>query len=330
MSPDIPPVMRPSSTPAVCFLDRPVDVCDGRVVTHHLTKMWRSAGEPLPADANGLIQPRKTVGTVCAVTGEPSPEYAFDDALSANFVTPRFHQIAFPYAAESRITLGGGREVPALSRAACWAIRSLAFRSATWVFDGERIEFAPMAPFATGERQKIEPEKMREAFGGRSSTDYLDWLLRPRPVGTVAALPLYGIDHGGEQNFHRLPWPSGCTVDPLVKLQSKHTVMHVRPTTEAGVLRLQVDDGLCIALDVETWARVAGEAGELLTEVLGMLPEKSRLLGVARQIIQRGPTAAREAEIVRAVGDFHRRNIQRVRSPFWPILVRALYPRGVK
>lgn len=299
-------------------------------MTHHLIKMWRSAGEPMPTDANGFIEPRKNTGTVCAVTGEPSPEYAFDDALSTNFVTPRFHQIAFPFAAESRIALSGGREVPALSRAACWAIRSLAFRSATWVFDGENIEFAPMAPFATGERQKIEPEKMRAAFGGRSSIDYLGWLLRPRPVGTVAALPLYGIDHGGEQNFHRLLWPSGCTVDPLVKLQSKHTVMHVRPTTEAGVLRLQVDDGLCIALDVETWDRVAGEAGELLTEVLGMLPEKSRLLGVARQIIQRGPTAAREAEIVRAVGDFHRRNIQRVRSPFWPILVRALYPRGVK
>ena len=60
-----------------------------------------------------------------------------------------------------------------------------------------------MAPFATGERQKIDPEKMREAFGGRSSTDYLDWLLRPRPVGTVAAVPLYGIDHGGEQTSTR-------------------------------------------------------------------------------------------------------------------------------
>lgn len=296
-------------------------------VTHYLTKMWRSAGEPLPADAHGPIHPRKNVGTVCAVTGEPSPEYAFDDALSTNFVTPRFHQIAFPHASESRITIAGGRETPAISRAACWAIRSLAFRAATWIFDGTSIEFAPMFRFATGDKQKIPPEEMRKHFGGLAAEGYLDWLLRPRPVGTVAAVPLYGIEHGGEQNFHRLPWPSGCKVDPLVKLQSKHTVMHVRPSTEAGVLRLQIDDGLSIALDVDAWTVVVADARSLVERVLELLPEKARHWSIAKGIVEKGPTTAREPEIVRVVAEFHKHYIQRVKSPFWPIMMRAVYPR---
>lgn len=297
---------------------------------HHLLRLWRAAGSPDPLDPKlEPIKPRKHRGTICAVTGLPDPEFAYGDALSTNFVLARFARLAFPLAADSEIRISSSRSEPALHRCVVWAIRSLAFRSATWVFDGEDIEFCPMRRFPRGDKAKVPEHVLRAAFGGRTCDDWIDWLLQPRPIGTIAALPAYGIDHGGESNFHRLPWPTGCRKDPLSKLQSKHTVLFVQPSLDVETLRLQVDDNQTLTLDIPTWQAFARNTREAVERVLALLPEAAQKWPIARSLIERGPSqlGPTPPAVVEAVADFHRRHYHLIRSPFWPHMIGALYPK---
>lgn len=310
-------------------MDTDADRCETAHVTtlHPLQRLHAAAGRPPPLDHRGDEIPPRGAGTVCAATGEPAPAYAYHDVLSANFVLPRFAARAFPHLRASRIELRGGRSEPALSRAAAWALRSLAFRSACYVLEpttaGDRLEWCPTLPFPA----RSDHARLAAPFGGRTSADWLAWLLRPRPAGTLAALPAYGIAHGGESNFWRLPWPSGERANPLVKLQAKHTVLHLLPALRDGHLRLQVDSDLTIHLDTAAWRGALRDTLVAVFKIRAGLPEKARRWPIIRSIVEDGPVAASSPAAISAAADLHREHLALVRSPFWPYFVAGIPPQ---
>jgi len=194
----------------------------------------------------------------CASCGEPA-SYLVDDAISDSFTTMRNASRAWAY---------GGSAVCA---GCVWCCRSLALRCCLWFarIADERgrggIWFVPMRPIP-----------------GCPSTrpDVFDALLNPPPPPFVAGLPLFGVDHGGEQNAHRAVWPwKGETPDPsvrdglyvpsnaLVKLQSKHTALYAEVSTSRVQYRLQVDDALEVTVDVPLWRRLRAAATDLIADL---------------------------------------------------------------
>lgn len=193
----------------------------------------------------------------CASCGELA-EYLIDDALSDSFTTMRNASRAWAF--------GGG----AVCTACVWCARSVALRSCLWFArlpDAHGVGgvwFVPIRPLPGAPMTRQDP---------------LEALLHPPPAPFVAGLPLYGIDHGGENNAHRAIWPwvgpsnrhpsvrDGLWVppDPLVKLQSKHTALYADVSLTATRYRLQVDDALEVTVDVALWGSLRHQAMALLT-----------------------------------------------------------------
>jgi hypothetical protein len=176
---------------------------------HPVHRLWVAAGSPPPLECDGTpIIARGSPG-ICAVTGGPG-DFLYDQGFSANFTLPRAASTAFRHAGESSArSRPSAQPQKCLSAAAVWSAKAIALRCATWILepqlDGtDKLEFHPSY------RVPKDPEKAatwRSAWGDVDPGRWLAWLLRPRPVGTIAAFPQYGIEHGGEQNFHRCLWP---------------------------------------------------------------------------------------------------------------------------
>jgi hypothetical protein len=293
---------------------------------HPIEALWRWAGRPAPTmgDGSELVPRRPRPGTVCAATGAASPVFGWSDIVSTNFTTPKLADMAFPFLAESRIEVGRGRLEPAFCDSVAWAMRELAFRAATWIFDGDELTFCPMRVFPRGDKAKVPPETLAACYGGRTCIDYLDWLLRPRPPGTIAGFPVMGIGKGGESNFHRLPWPSKATEDPLVKLQSKHVIIYAQAAQEHGVLRLQVDDAQEFTLRTAEWRPFIAEIRELVLEVMGMMPERARFWSIARKLVEEQGRGA-PPKAMKRIREVVSRNTRLVNHPWFTHMMGALY-----
>ena len=285
---------------------------------HPVHRLWVAAGSPAPIECDGTaIAPRAMAPGVCAVTGGPG-EYLYEQAFSANFTLPRNASTAFRHGhgstAQSRRT---AKPQKCLSAAAVWSSKAIVLRCATWILepaeDGDRLTFHPSY------RVPKDPEKAatwRSAWGDADPSRWLSWLLQPRPVGTVAAIPKYGIEHGGEQNFHRTYRPGHVPPDPLLKLQSKHVAVYAQPSTRAGVPALQVDSDVVIEVDTARWRPAHALALALarrLRELDVPAPAVSRALQ-ARVLEHHYPAAAHAAlaSTLFRLGDLPR-------HPFWSL-----------
>lgn len=293
---------------------------------HPVHRLWVAAGSPQPLECDGTpIAPRAHALGVCAVTGGPG-DFLYEQGLSTNFTLPRAASLAFRFAGESEASCRpGAMRQKCLSAAAVWSAKAIALRSATWILEpqadgSDRLEFWPSY------RVPKDPAKAatwRVAWGDADPARWLAWLLRPRPVGTVAALPAYGIKHGGEQNFHRTFRPGHAPpADPLVKLQSKHVAVYAQPSTRSGVLALQVDSDVVVEVDTARW-RGAHKAALGLASRLAELevpgPAISRAL-VARSLDTHYSVAAHAALLstISSLGDLPR-------HPFWPIFAGGIH-----
>lgn len=292
---------------------------------HPVHRLWVAAGKPPPLDGDGTpILPRGSTG-ICAVTGGPG-DYLYDQAFSGNFMLPRAACTAFRHAGES-----SSRSRPSampqkcLSAAAVWAAKAIALRCATWILEpqldgADRLEFHPSY------RVPKDPAKAaiwRGAWGDADPSRWLAWLLRGRPVGTVAALPQYGIEHGGEQNFHRCFVPGRPPpTDPLIKLQSKHVAIYAQPATRFGVLALQVDSDVVVEVDTERWRQAYAIVLGLVVQLREAdipAPTVARALA-ARSLDLHYPAAmhAALASALSSLGDLPR-------HPFWPIFTGGIH-----
>lgn len=293
---------------------------------HPVHRLWVAAGCPAPIECDGTaIAPRASSPGVCAVTGGPG-SYLYEQGFSANFTLPRAASTAFRHAAESsaRSRASAGPQ-KCLSAAAVWSAKALALRCATWILEpqpdgSDRLEFHPSF------RIPKDPERAatwRSAWGDADPGQWLAWLLRPRPVGTVAAIPRYGIEHGGEQSFHRCHVPGRpVPVDPLVKLQSKHVAVYAQPSTRAGVLALQVDADNVLEVDTARWRAAHDLVRGLVTRLreAGIpAPAVSRALE-ARTLEFHHPAAlhAALASTLIRLGDLPR-------HPFWPVFTGGIH-----
>jgi len=278
--------------------------------------LWEAAGCPPPYASNGaLIPPRdlradaererrrlrrelETANTpnveslqraLAAVEDEPrcascgaSASYRLEDAISDNFTTVKNASRAWPF--------GGS----ALCAACVWCARTVALRCA--MFFARRAD-----EHGTGGFWFIS---MRPIPGMPSTRgDPLAALLNPPPPPFVACLPLYGIDHGGEANAHRAVWPwaggysplaevwndgrgrrTWIPLNPLVKLQSKHTALYATVSYSATRYRLQVDDTGDITVDVPLWRalrlHVEGLLATMRAQGVGAIDAREALLSL--------------------------------------------------
>lgn len=302
-------------------------------------RLWVAAGRQVPREYDGsAVEPVLREPAVCALTGGPA-HYLWDQAFSDNFTSLRAIGTAFPFA-----SLSAGRRPAsvrpwsALSAAVVWAAKTLALRCATWVLEPadaghDVLEFWPLyRPPGDPARARV----WRRTWGDRDPRAWLDWLLRPRPAGTVAALPATGIKHGGETQLHRCGWPGvghraltavrpvthEVVADPLVRVQSKHVAIFARSALQRGVLSLQVDSEPAVEVDTERWRAALVTVRRVATDV--------RVLGVPAPAIHHGlmtlalevrsPVAAhaRFASLLHGLGDL-------LGHPFWPLFVRGIH-----
>jgi len=287
---------------------------------HPVERLWRAAGKPPPIEVDGTsITPRAEESGICAVTGSPG-SYLYDQGFSANFLPPRSSGIAFRFSADSTARTKRSRTPQkCLSPAAVWVAKTILLRGATWVQEpGGEVEFWPYF------RQPKEPERAAlwaEFWGKREPSRWLDWLLKPRPAGTIAAMPMYGIEHGGEANAARCFWPGRPRPKaPLIKLQAKHVAFYVQPSMATGQLVLNIDGDASVLIDCAAWRR----AQALITTTL------RKFDGLPAPVIRRGLLArafepvtsphfhARLASLLASLGDLPN-------HPFWPTAIGALH-----
>lgn len=309
-------------------------------------RLWRYYGCPEPIESDGTaIRPRDQSAT-CAITGLPGAAYLYDDAFSANFTLPRLAGVAFPYRSDpsTSVTTRHGAERYAVHAAGVFAAKTILFRCCSWILepgdDGDILDFWPMtpppkdegapAPGDTAEKlaAKAKSAAKRAGYGrmfeGKSHTDWLDWLLAERPAGTVAAIPRYGIDHGGEANAYRCaiagqPTPS----DPLIKLQAKHVAIYAQASTSRGGLALQVDDDTPIDVRVDDWRRIVIPVRDVLRALIAAgLTEYRARLALSSMTCPPGQSARIAAILVAARNTF----AKYITEPFWPIFAGAIYP----
>lgn len=190
----------------------------------------------------------------CASCGEAAT-CRLDDAISDSFTTVKNAHRAWPF--------GGGH----ICAACLWCCKALALRCAGFFATERGFWFFAIRPLPGVPSTRPDP---------------LDVLLHPPEPPFVAALPLYGIDHGGEANAQRTIWPwtgdashaaarafgGGARLwvpdRPLVKLQSKHTALYAEVSRSRDRYRLQVDDAGDVTVDVPLWRRLRAVCAELL------------------------------------------------------------------
>lgn len=286
---------------------------------HPVERLWRAAGKPSPIEVDGTpITPRGIESGVCAVTGSPG-SYLYEQGFSANFLPPRAAGVAFRFAATSTVrSKAWAQPQKCLSPAAVWAAKTVLLRAATWIQepDGE-VEFWP---YYRCPKDEARAALWREFWGARDPSKWLEWLLRPRPAGTIAGMPLYGIDHGGEANAARCFWPGRPRpADPLIKLQAKHVAPYVQPSTATGRLALYVDGEQVHDIACATWLRAAATIAKAV-----------RHIDLPGPVIRRGLAARAFEPTTQAV--FHTHLIRLLAQlgdlpshPFWPTFVGALH-----
>lgn len=263
--------------------------------------VWRAMGEPNACESDGTeMRPRAMQGARCAATGLPA-EFRVDDALSDKFTTVTNRARWLPY--------GGD----ALHRSAVWACKALAFRCGAWFARADGVW-----PFAIRPLPGLKtPPRLRPCG--------LDVLLQPPAPPFVAALPLYGINHGGEMHVERaIWWRDGKPVihqRPLIKLQSKHTLLYTRVSASSDRYHLQVDDAMPVVVDVAAWRAYRKHADELLEELrasgVGATDARTALLsgacprGTSLPLARRWPTEMRPFDGARG-------------ATWWPLFVELL------
>lgn len=216
---------------------------DAERARHRFSKAI-GAARATGGDPEALAKLERALGAVqdapvCAACGEPAT-HRLEDAISENFTTVKNASRAWPF--------GGG----ALCAGCVWCAKTLALRCCLW--------FARLPDRAGRGGFWFVP--MRPITGWPATRpDALAALLAPPPPPFVAGLPLYGIDHGGENNAHRAVWWDAegrpqIPADPLIKIQSKHTALYAEVSYSAERYRLQVDDAGDITVDVPLWHRL--------------------------------------------------------------------------
>ena len=299
---------------------------------HPVYRIWSACSEPAPYEADGeLIPPRGRLGT-CAVTGGAAT-YRYLDGLSTSFTLARAANRAFRFSWVSRDQRG-----LVLSAAAVFVAKTIALRSAPWIVEptsgGDRISFHCSRHCPKDERS----EMWHRAWRDQKPASFLTWLLRDRPAGTIAGLPAYGIDHGGEVNLARCCWPGGpigehakrfrrdrvyVPTDPLVKLQAKHVALYAPASTRAGMLARQVDSDAVMEVECRRWRAAIPGALQLLDALMqaGLAESAAKrtiLLGHA------DPKHPVRAHAIAATIPIHLPP-SLTREPFWPIFAGALY-----
>ncbi len=249
----------------------------------------------------------------CASCGAPA-EHRLDDAISDSFTTVRNANRAWAF--------GGD----AICSACLWACKTLALRCAL---------FFARLPDAHG-RGGIWFVSLRPLPGmPQTRPDPLDVLLHPPPAPFVAGLPLYGVDHGGEANAHRVVWwgDDGRRIvppDPLVKLQSKHTAIYTQVSLDANRYHLQIDDAADVMVDVPLWRALRSVCDRLLVDLrqggVGAMEARASLLTGKAPMRAPLPLLAGWAERVAPLLPY-------TGAPWWPMFVNLLLmpdlpPRG--
>lgn len=234
--------------------------------------VWEWCGRPPPVEYDGtpVVAHGKDPATPCATCGDPDAPFDLADAFSENFRSPRNLGRMFPF--------GGQR----LCAGCTWAVKTLALRCAAWVAAppahlaawADRKGLAPLHPvFAppTGvwffrtrpPPEEPAPAEAPTARAPRPRPDVLDVLLDlPEPPFAVG-VPLYGIDHGGENHVHRCAWQGKAPVDALSRLQAKHVAIFAARSTARTHYTLQVDDAEPVAVDVALWQALRADVAAL-------------------------------------------------------------------
>ena len=215
--------------------------------------LWRAAGSPDPLDTSGrAILARAPAERTCASCGAPA-RYRISEAISDNFTTVRNASRAWSFCGD------------AVCAACVWCCRSLGLRCSLFFarladeHGAGGIWFVPLRPLPNWKMPR--------------RPDPLGAILAPPPPPFVAGLPLYGIDHGGENNAHRVVWwdADGSRLPvpsrPLIKLQSKHTALYCRVSNNSERYHLQVDDALDVIVDVPLWKRLRVQATEFIAQL---------------------------------------------------------------
>lgn len=282
-------------------LARAADVAMSRSMTStRATRfLWTAAGCPTPTETDGApIRERDMGGARCASCGEPA-RYRLGDAISGNFSTVKNANRAWPH--------GGD----ALCAACLWCCKAIALKSACFfarVADEHGAGgfwFVPLRPLPG------HPETRPDALAA---------LCAPPPPPFVAGLPLFGIDHGGEANVHRVAWGGVVPPDPLIKLQAKHTALYCRVSYSAERYHLQVDDAGDVTVDVALWRRLRAHVEAALVEL--------RAAGVGANAAREALTTLRApvgAPLALAAPSAWRERVEPIRphvgAPWWPLFL---------
>lgn len=302
--------------------------------SHPVWRIWASVGSPVPFETDGsAIEPRKMTGT-CAVTGGPA-QYVYKDGLSTTFTLARAANKAFRFA---HLTPPG--EPLALSAAAVFVAKAIALRAAPWIVEpttaGDKLTFHPSQACPGDERAA----GWKAVWEAKKPAAFLPWLLRSRPAGTIAGLPLYGIAHGGEVHLARCAWSRGMPghhdgraarpagwiykpADPLVKLQAKHCALYAPASTRAGLLALQVDSDAVMEVEVARWRAAIDPAIAMMDRLM----EAGLTEYTARQVLITGHAEPRHPAKIHAIAASIERHLPSslTREPFWAVFAGALY-----
>lgn len=207
--------------------------------------IWRSAGAPQPHDSLGDVIPKSGRRGLCAKCGTTNGEYTRKQVFSENFLPTRN---------SNRLRVYGGD----LYCAACiFCAKTLRLRCISWFASEQGFQFWPTW-----------------------KSDGLNTLLNPPPPPFVAAIPFYGIAHGGEAHYRRTWWPNDTPESNiLVRLQSKHVAMYARTSHSRDLYPVQVDDQNEFVLDRDLWLRLRDSANTALSVAIaeGVSPYPAKL-----------------------------------------------------
>lgn len=264
--------------------------------------VWRAVGCPTPHEWDGTpIPARKGIpaGARCAMCGEVDRvEYTRDDGFSTNAYPPTQLSEMFPH---------GG---PWMCAACVYGCRAHAFKCAGFFAREDGVWFF-------------------------SRREILAHLLAPPEPPFVAAIPLYGIEHGGESNAWRAIWPGvprvedlfpGATwgekpLTTLVRLQAKHVLSNAEVSHSRARYRVQIDED-SIPVDVALWTALRDLVETLMGELVGGVGIVS-----ARQYLVSLATPPRPLVLVRAWRERTAPLARHHGAPWWPTFVDLCQPR---
>ncbi len=266
--------------------------------------VWSAVGRPAPHEWDGTpLTHRKGIpaGARCAMCGESDGvTFTRDDGFSQNAYPPTQLSEMFPF---------GG---PWMCAACIYGCRAHAFKCAAFFARTDGVWFF-------------------------SRREILAHLLAPPEPPFVAAIPLYGMDHGGESNAWRAIWPGvprvedlypGATwgekpLTTLVRLQSKHVLTGAEVSYSRTRYRVQVDED-SIAVDVPLWTALRDITETLMGELVGCVGIVS-----ARQHLVSLTTPPRPLPLVRAWRERTAPLARHHDAPWWSTFVDLCQPREI-